>query len=147
MRTAQTEMEMCQTATFLGSGYLQCKADRRAQSDIIINSFDNNTPTTIIGKQHFIGDFDSPHNTNTNTTFLATRHNTHLNTKQNISLSFDPKTMTCTTCNTNHSIMNTYRNTTTHPLTIMLADQNMNATLSGVDGNSLCALGDHSVIG
>jgi hypothetical protein len=127
----EAPMEEEEAPLFLGTGYLQCKADRRSQAKVIINNFTTGSNITNIGTQHFIGSLDSPLNTNTKKTFLATRHNTSNNCKQNISLSFDPKTLTCISCATKHSIMNTYNNTSTQPLTIMLSDQNQNSSLSG----------------
>jgi hypothetical protein len=68
----------------------------------------------------------------------ATLHNTSRGTKQNIALSFDPKTITCTSCDTKHSILNTYRDQQTHPLTVAITDQNFNSHSAGFNSNSLC---------
>jgi hypothetical protein len=132
-------MEETATRVFLGMGYQQCLADRRALSSVLVHTFDTNSINgTTISNKHFFGTFESPHNTDTANTFLATRHNTQHNLKQNISLSFDPKTLMCTTCEHSHSIMNTYHSGHTQPLTIVITDQSFNASLSGSDTGSLC---------
>jgi hypothetical protein len=132
-----SDMEGGEGPIFLGSGYIQCRADRRADSSIIINTFTVAHPTTLSARQ-FIGSLDTAGNTDTDHNFVATRHNNTNGTKQNITASFDIKTLTCTTCCTSHSIRNTYRSGFTHPLTIIVSDQNCNSHLAGLDTNSLC---------
>jgi lysophospholipase L1-like esterase len=130
-------MEEGEAKVFLGSGYTQCKADRRSITSTLVNTLDTNNLTKLAQKL-FITSFDTPGNTDTEKTFIATRHNTHQNTKQNLTASFDPKTLTCTACTPTHGILNTYRDNTTHPLTLVYSDQNFNCTLAGYDNNSLC---------
>jgi hypothetical protein len=99
-------MEGGEGPTFLGSGYIQCREDRRADSTIIINTFTASNPTTLATRQ-FFGSLNDAGNTDTEHTFVATGHNNNNGTKQNITASFDIKMMTCTTCTSPHSIRNT----------------------------------------
>jgi hypothetical protein len=57
-------------ALFLGSGYLQCRADRRSLTQLIQHTFCT-TPSTTLAKKHYISSFDTPGNTDTNSTLWS----------------------------------------------------------------------------
>jgi hypothetical protein len=72
-------MDEGEVKIFLGSGYTQCKADRRSITSTLVNTLDT-TNHTKLAQKLFITAFDTPGNTDTEKNFIATRHNTHQHT-------------------------------------------------------------------
>ena len=112
------------TNTKLSTIYYQTRNTRRAHNTTTMHNIDKNT-THLISNTH-IGSFDTEHKSNNN--FLASRNDSKRNIHQNISLSFVPKDMQCTSCNTTHNI--------THPapdtqITYVLSDQNFPGNSGG----------------
>ena len=117
------------TNTKLSTIYYQTKNTRRAHNTTTMHNIDNST-TELINNTH-IGSFDTENNINS--TFLASRNDSTHNIHQNISLSFDPKDMTCISCSTPHNITHPAPDT---PVTYVLSDQNFPGNCGG--GEGLC---------
>jgi len=119
--------------TTMGVNYHQCKEARNAANCLPTMDYSPGIScSTVVNEQHErIGNLDFADGW-LNSTFRGSRvssGDTVVN--QNISLSFDPLTMVCITCPTQHSIMPT----TGSGLVIAIADQNF---VSAVPGTEAC---------
>ena len=110
--------------TKLSTAYYQTRNTRRAHNTTQIHNIDNNT-THETTTPH-IGSFDT--DTGINNNFLASRTDNSNNILQNISLSFDPTDMQCTTCEKTHNITIPAPDT---PITFVVSDQSIPGNLGG----------------
>ena len=110
--------------TKLSTAYYQTRNTRRAHNTTKIHNIDNNTTHETTAPH--IGSFDT--DTGINKTFLASRTDNSNNILQNISLSFDPTDMHCTTCEKTHNITIPAPDT---PITFVVSDQSFPCNLGG----------------
>ena len=113
----------------LSTAYYQTCNTRRAYNTTTVHNID--TGTTLNTTAPHIGSFDT--DPDINSTFLASRTDNSKNILQNISLSFDPQDMQCTSCKSIHNITIPAPDT---PITFVATDQNFPGSLGG--GENLC---------
>jgi hypothetical protein len=106
--------------------YLQCKTARRmSHVDRLISV--TNDGTTVTSASHQVGHLTD--HANLHCTFHGSRIKKGSETvNQSISISFDPNTLVCISCTTEHKIMGST------PVTIAFSDQNFVANIAGKDG-------------
>jgi hypothetical protein len=112
--------------------YLQCKTSRRmSQVDRLISVTNDGTfGTTVTSTSHHVGHLTD--HANLHCTFHGSRIKKGTETvNQSISISFDPNTLVCISCATEHKILG---NT---PVTIAFSDQNFVASIVGKEGSCL----------
>ena len=110
--------------TKLSTAYYQTQNTRRAHNTTQIHNIDNNTTHETTAPH--IGSFDT--DAGINNTFLASRTDNSNNILQNISLSFDPTDMQCTTCEKTHNITIPAPDT---PITFVVSNQSIPGNLGG----------------
>ena len=100
------QMETTQTMATLGAGYHQCRVARRGRvsKEAFDVSVEGAGSKHKIKPDHLSG-FDSQFENAIEGCFIATRNNQ--NCKQNISCTFDPRDLSCVTCNSAHPIVET----------------------------------------
>ena len=121
--TASESMEITGTLA-LGAAYYQCRNTRRSkQASAVYNvtpgeHVGNKTPTETM----HLGNFDSQYDNSIINGFIGTR-NSQDALQQNMSCSFDPRSYTCLSCNSPHSVLSN-KNGNGCPVTLILSDQN-----------------------
>ena len=108
----------------LSTTYYQTRNTRRSSTSTTLHNLDTGSNSNT-GTTH-IGSYDTDNNINS--TFLASRSNHNTNTHQNISLTFDPTDMSCTSCTIPHNITIPAPDS---PVTYILSDQNFPGGLGG----------------
>ena len=121
--TVCTDMDTS-TNVKLSTAYYQTRNTRRAHNTTTVHNID--TGTTLNTTAPHIGSFDT--DPDINSTFLASRTDNSKNILQNISLSFDPQDMQCTSCKSIHNITIPAPDT---PITFIATDQNFPGSLGG----------------
>jgi hypothetical protein len=104
-------MDSSSTSTHLGAGYHQCKVARRGKTNSIM--FDVSVKKG--GVRHtnspsHLSSFDAQPENGFNSCFIGTRNTEHC--KQNITCSFDPRSLTCLTCKSEHPVLDAKGGTT-----------------------------------
>jgi hypothetical protein len=106
----------------LGTAHHQCSSARRAGSKVsaISISLDDTFGKMITAEPERVGSLNPPGDREVQRTFHGARaHRNGDLVNQSVSISFDPATMICIACGTEHSIINHSR-----PSTILISDQN-----------------------
>ena len=126
--TSTHKMDERESRPTMGPAYYQCKSSRRATTRVTGTDISTNTSVGTGTEQDIdrLGSFDSTGCMGLESCFLATRQTQHKN-QQNISLSFDPSTLTCVSCKDTHNVMENSEGT---PITIICTDHCFPAHLS-----------------
>ena len=112
--------------------YVQCKASRTAglRCHATDTSLGHTAGKTTVLVKDRVGSLDLAGDTDFGSTFRGSRVSSNGNlVNQNISVSFDPATLKCTSCASQHSILPTNGS----GLVVMVSDQNFVSCLSGHD--------------
>jgi hypothetical protein len=129
-------MDSSSTSTHLGAGYHQCKVARRGKT----NSTMFDVSVEKGGVKHtnspsHLSSFDTQPENGFNSCFIGTRNTEHC--KQNITCTFDPRSLTCLTCKTEHPVLESKGGNNT-PVTLVLSDQSFPPAVEvGEGGNCL----------
>ena len=117
----------------LSTTYYQTRNTRRSGTSTTLHNLDTGSYSTTCTTH--IGSYDADNSINS--TFLASRSNHNTNTHQNISLTFDPTDMSCTSCTSCTIPYNITILAPDSPLTYILSDQNFPGGLGGGGGWAL----------
>ena len=119
----------------IGACYKQCSTAREASIKIAKTDIDLNghLKNNGLGGYTSIGRFDCTEDKDVLNTFHGVRFTKGQQTvNECISLSFDPATLTCTTCKNKHSITPPDG----RPLTIVVSDQNFVSSITASDSST-----------
>jgi hypothetical protein len=134
--TSQESMDTASTNMYLGAGYHQCKVARRGK--VSTTHFDVSVErggdSRNIAPTH-LSSFDTQPENGFHSCFIGTRNTDTC--KQNITCTFDPRSLTCLTCKFEHPVLETKGGCNT-PVTLVLSDQSFPPAVEvGEGGNCL----------
>jgi hypothetical protein len=132
--TGVESMDTISTNMHLGAGYHQCKVARRGKisSSHFDVSVERGGDPTIFAPSH-LSSFDAQPENGFNTCFIGTRNTDKC--KQNITSSFDPRFLSCLTCNLEHPVLEAIGGSNT-PVTLVLSDQSFPPAVEGGEGGN-----------